>query len=433
MSSILPIQGRRKYGRKNQRRGSLSPNDAPSKVLDTSLPMETDPYPDPAVDPSLFPRPERLLSYKEYLYNMMHMLPPNTVADIEGLAHDKETRTSPVDSSRILTESEYMQLFPAAPPAKPKKSALNAKTFTPPVPIDVAIPIEPLVTTTSGTTTTSTETKADADDTLPLGTQIIPVPSADTTVTCAEVQFTTEQEKWLVKPIDFPTDVWPAVRRMRFTDGKIITTTPEETKLNFGKQHYQDLYGMIFKYLTEKKPPDMVPDGTAREAGENAMIRRTLKSFLETMKAFRYNAKENAVVVLDYGVSKAEKAKFWDEETKMVVVKPIKNPMRQIGTLRQYKVIPESKWEEYMDKIWGDVQKNAHRTSFIALYSIFMKWHFRWSRLSVQQSHAERDRHSAQSSGQLLEEPGVQTDHGPQCRLHGHQPFSSTLRLAARE
>ena len=217
------------------------------------------------------------------------------------------------------------------------------------------------MTTTSGTTTTSTETKADADDTLPLGTQIIPVPSADTTVTCAEVQFTTEQEKWLVKPIDFPTDVWPAVRRMRFTDGKIITTTPEETKLNFGKQHYQDLYGMIFKYLTEKKPPDMVPDGTAREPGENAMIRRTLKSFLETMKAFRYNAKENAVVVLDYGVSKAEKAKFWDEETKMVVVKPIKNPMRQIGTLRQYKVIPESKWEEYMDKIWGDVQKNAHR------------------------------------------------------------------------
>ncbi|MGA9042305.1 MAG: hypothetical protein WB421_17360 [Terriglobales bacterium] len=104
-----------------------------------------------------------------------------------------------------------------------------------------------------------------------------------------------------------------------------------------------------------------MPDGKVRFPGEDAMSRPTLRNFLEPMKAFRYNEKEGEVVILDYGVSKAEKARVWDTEQKAMVTKSIKNHFRQISTLRQYIVVPESRWQQMMDKVWAQPEKNSHR------------------------------------------------------------------------
>jgi len=133
-----------------------------------------------------------------------------------------------------------------------------------------------------------------------------------------------------------------------------------------------------------------VPDGKVRYPGEDAMSRPTLRNFLEAMKAFRYNEKENEVVILDYGVSKAEKARIWDSEAKAMVTKSIKNQFRQIGTLRQYIVIPESRWQEYLNKVWAQPEKNSHR-KFLSLCWVHSNksFCFRRTRFSVQQSDPE--------------------------------------------
>ena len=145
-------------------------------------------------------------------------------------------------------------------------------------------------------------------------------------------------------------------------------------KIQYGKIHYHNLYGMIKDYLTTGKTPDMIPDGKARFPGEDAMSRPTLRHFMDTMKAFRYNAVTNQVVILDYGVSRAEKARVYDHEIGAFVIKPIKNPLRQIGTLRQYVVVPESQWNQYLGKVFGDCQKNSYRTSFAVTVRSDMMW-----------------------------------------------------------
>ncbi|MGA9042306.1 MAG: hypothetical protein WB421_17365, partial [Terriglobales bacterium] len=46
-----------------------------------------------------------------------------------------------------------------------------------------------------------------------------------------DVQFTTDPNDWKIKPSDFPTDVWPTVRRMRFTDGSQLYAQNDESKM----------------------------------------------------------------------------------------------------------------------------------------------------------------------------------------------------------
>ena len=178
------------------------------------------------------------------------------------------------------------------------------------------------------------------------------------------VQFTTDPKSWKKRPIDFPEDVWPSIKRMKFTNGigpKPTENNEAEMKEYYGKHQYYDLYGMIKNYLVNQELPPEVREGGHRKPGEDAMIRQTRKAFVETMKAFRYNAAEDKVVVLDYDDSRAEKGKVWDENLQKNVLVAIKNPMRSIGTVRAYVVVPESEWQTYLEKIYPDVQKNAHR------------------------------------------------------------------------
>jgi len=76
-------------------------------------------------------------------------------------------------------------------------------------------------------------TEPPEDDVIPFGTEILP-PAPENKLeipSCADVQFTTDPNQWKIKPSDFPVDIWPTVRRMRFTDGSQLYAPNDETQM----------------------------------------------------------------------------------------------------------------------------------------------------------------------------------------------------------
>ena len=67
---------------------------------------------------------------------------------------------------------------------------------------------------------------------------------------------------------------------------------------------------MIRDYVRDRRLPDLIPEGDPHFPGHNEMLRQTRNKFIQNMRAFRWDAEQEDVVLHDYDNHPTEKAKM---------------------------------------------------------------------------------------------------------------------------